>query len=198
MARGGPEFELRVARRANLQQIVVAAIVQLETADDLRMAPVEALCQAQDSGERANRAPRPPLQRAEILVLPFRRRLTMVARDEGDGVDLLWLESPQMSILDQVVRVLVMPFVADVDAHVMQDRRIFQPFPLAVGQPVDGAGLVEQRDRQSRDLLSMLGPVIAPLREFEDASSPHVGIAVGLRDFLAVTRDVIEDETFAQ
>src|SRR5215471_16854767 len=36
----GPEFELRVARRSNLQQIVVAAIVQLEAADDLRMAPV--------------------------------------------------------------------------------------------------------------------------------------------------------------
>ena len=90
----GPEFELRVARRSNLQQIVVAAIVQLEAADDLRMAPVEALGQAQNSCKRANNAPRPTLELAEIFVPPLRRRLTMVARDEGDGVDLFGLETP--------------------------------------------------------------------------------------------------------
>jgi hypothetical protein len=33
--RGGPHLELRIARGAQLQQIVVAAIMQFETSDDL-------------------------------------------------------------------------------------------------------------------------------------------------------------------
>ena len=60
------------------------------------------------------------------------------------------------------------------------------------------ARLIEQREREPRDLLRVLGPVVAALGELDDAAAPDVGIAIGLRDLLAVARDVVEDEPFAQ
>src|SRR3954471_21978273 len=57
--RGGPELQLRVAGRAQLQQIVVAAVVELEPVDRLRVAAVEAFGQPQNRGQRPHRAPRP-------------------------------------------------------------------------------------------------------------------------------------------
>ena len=52
--------------------------------------------------------------------------------------------------------------------------------------------------RQPRDLLRVLRPVVAALGQLDDAAAPDVGIAIGLRDLLAVPRDVVEDEAFAQ
>jgi hypothetical protein len=40
--RGGPELQLGVARRPQLQQVVVAAVVNLEARDALRVAAIEA------------------------------------------------------------------------------------------------------------------------------------------------------------
>ena len=48
---------------------------------------------------------------------------------------------------------LVMAFVADVHADVVQNRGVFEPFPLAIGQPVNRARLVEQGDGQPRHVL---------------------------------------------
>ena len=93
---------------------------------------------------------------------------------------------------------LVVALVADVDADVVQQRRVFQPLALAIGQAVDGARLVEQREREPRDLLRVLRPVVAALGELDDAAAPDVGIAIGLRDLLAVPRDVVEHQPFAQ
>jgi hypothetical protein len=198
VARRRPELELRVARGAQLQQVVVAAVVQLEAGDRLCVAPVEALGEPQDCGERADRAPLPASEIAEAVVLALGRRLAVIARHERDRLDLMRLEATQIAVRHQIVRVLVVSLVADMDADVVQDRCILEPFALAIGQPVDRARLIEQSDREARDVLRMLGPVIAAFGELEHAAAPHVGIAIGLRDLLAVARDVIEDEPFAQ
>ena len=92
----------------------------------------------------------------------------------------------------------VVALVADVHADVMQQRGIFQPFTLAVGEAVDDARLVEQGDGEPGHLLRVLRPVVAPLGELEHTPSPHVGIPVGLRDLLPVASDVVEDEALAQ
>ena len=153
MPRGGPQLQLHIARRAQLHQVVVAAIVELQAGDGLCVTAIEALRQAHYRGERANRGPRAPLQLAEALVLSLRRRLAMITGDERDRLDLVWFESAQVAVLDQVVRMLVMALVADGHADVVQDGGVLEPFPLAVGQPVNGARLVEQGDGQPRDVL---------------------------------------------
>ena len=93
---------------------------------------------------------------------------------------------------------LVMTLVADVDADVVQQSGILEPLALAIGQAVDPARLVEQGDRQARHLLRVLRPVVAALGELEDAAPAHVGVAIGLDDFLAVPGDVVEHQAFAQ
>ena len=136
-----------------MQQIVVAAIVQLEPRDGLRMAAVEALGEPQDRGQRADRPARAAPHVSEPVVTPLGRRLAVVARHERDRFDLVGFEAAQVAVLDQVMRVFVMLLVADMDADVVQDCRVLEVFTLAIGEPVNGARLVEQRDCQPRDLL---------------------------------------------
>jgi hypothetical protein len=51
---GRPQLELRVAGRADLEQGVLAPIVQIDARDALRMAAVQALGEAQQRRERAD------------------------------------------------------------------------------------------------------------------------------------------------
>ena len=51
MSLRGPELELRVACRPDLQQRVVAAVVEFEAGDRLGVAAVEILRQPEDRGE---------------------------------------------------------------------------------------------------------------------------------------------------
>ncbi len=198
MPRGGPELQFRVAGRAELQQVVVAPIVKFEIRDRLRVAAIEAFGQTQDRGERADHASIAPAEMTELFVLALRRRLAVIPRDERDDVDLVRLEAAQIAVLDQIVRVFVVSFIADVDAHIVQDRPVLEVFALAIGQPVDRAGVVEERGRETCDLLRVLRPVVAALGKLEDAAAADVGIAIGLGDLFAVPRDVIEHESFAQ
>src|SRR5262245_42220245 len=198
MSRRRPELQFRVAGRPQLEQPVVAAVVQLEVGHRLRMAAVEALGQPEDCGQRPDRPAAPAAELAVLLVPSLRRRLPVIPGDERDDLDLLRVEASQIPIFDQIVRMLVMALVADVYPDVVQKRGIFEPFALAVGQAVDNAGLVEQGDGQPCHLLRVLGPVVAALGELEHAAASYVGIPVGLGDLLAVTADVVEDEAFPQ
>ncbi len=153
MPRRSPELELGVARRPQLQQVVVAAIVQLQAADRLRVAAIQTLGEPQNCGKRAHRPPRPAGQPREAVVFALRRGLTMIARDEGDCFDFVRFEAAKVAVLDEVVRMLVMAPVADMDADVVQDRGILEPLTLAIGQAVNRAGLVEERGGQARDVL---------------------------------------------
>jgi len=106
-----PELQLRVAGRAELQQVVVTAVVEFEARDGLGVAAIETFREPQDRGERPHRAARAPPQIREAVVLPLRRRLAVIARDEGDDLDFLGIEAAQIAVANQVVRVLVMAAV---------------------------------------------------------------------------------------
>jgi hypothetical protein len=53
---GGPQLELGVGLGPQLQQGVFAPVVQLDAADGLRMAAVQALGQPEDRGKSTDRA----------------------------------------------------------------------------------------------------------------------------------------------
>src|SRR5579872_5114401 len=193
-----PELQLRVARRSDLQQIVVAAVMELDRGHTLRMAAIEALGEPQDGRERSHGAPFLALQIAESLVAALRRRLAMVARHERHDFDFVRLEAAEVAVADQIVRVPVMAFVTDVDADVVKDGGILEPFALAIGQPVNDAGLIEQRRGKACDLMGVGRPVVAALGQLDDAAPADVGIAIRVGDLLPVARHVIEHEPFAQ
>ncbi len=198
MTRRRPDFQFRVADRSNLQQAIVAAIVKIDGLDGLLVTAIQAFGEPQNCGKRADGLSPFPAKIAESIVALLRRGLPMVTGHERDGLDLFRLESSKIAVLDQIVRMFVMVFVADVHSDVVQNRRIFQPLALAISQPVDRTRLIEERNRQTRDLVRVLGPVVAALGELEDASASYVGIAIRTDDLFPVARDVVEDETFAQ
>ena len=122
----------------------------------------------------------------------------MVAGDERDDFDLARLEPAQVSVLDQVIRMLVVTIVADVHADIVQQRRVLEPFAFAIAELMCLAHAVEERASELRDLLRMLRQIVAPLGQLDHASTPHVRIPVDLVDVRRVLLDVVEHQTLAQ
>jgi hypothetical protein len=172
--------------------------VDLEAGDALRVAAIEALRKTQDGRQRADGPARAARQVPEALVPALRRPQPVIAGDERNGLDLLGLEAAKVAVLHEVIRVLVVPLIADQHTDIVEDGCVLEPFALAIGEAVNRARLIEEQRRQPRDLLRVLGPVVAALRELEHAAAADVGIPIGLRDFLAMFGDVVEDEPFAQ
>ena len=65
-------------------------------------------------------------------------------------------------------------------------------------RPCSVARLIEERQRQPRDLPRVLGLPVAALGELDGRAAAHVGIAIDARDVLAVLLDVVEHQPFAQ
>src|SRR5262245_8788426 len=137
MTLGGPQLEFRIARGSNLQQCIVATVMEFDASDGLRVAAIEILSQAKNRGELFHDFASFPSELAELVVATRRWRTPVVARDERNRFDLVRFEATQVAVLDQVIRMAVVAFVADVYAGIMQDRRIFEPFALLVGHAVD-------------------------------------------------------------
>jgi hypothetical protein len=119
------------------------------------VAAVETLGQPYNRREHPNGSPQAAIQVSVSLVGFFRSRLPMVSRDQRDDLDLLRIEAPQISILDQVVGMTMMTLVTDVYTDVVQHGGEFEPFPLAIAQAMDATRLVENAERQSGHLLRM-------------------------------------------
>ena len=88
----------------------------------------------------------------------------MIAGDQGDGFDLFGRESAEVTVLDEVVRVPVVPVVADVHADVVQQRCVLEPVALTIRQSVRRSSLVEQREGQLGNLLGVRRRIMAALR----------------------------------
>jgi len=73
VTRRRPELELGIAVGADLQKRIVAAIVQLDSGQALRVAAVEAFGQPQNRGERLDDATPLARQLAVVFVITLRR-----------------------------------------------------------------------------------------------------------------------------
>jgi hypothetical protein len=93
--------------------------VNLEAGDRLRVAAVEAFRESKNRGQDADDVPALAPERAVVLVPAARRRLPVIAGDEADNLDLLRLEAAKIPILDQIVGMLMVPFVTDVYADIV-------------------------------------------------------------------------------
>jgi hypothetical protein len=63
---------------------------------------------------------------------------------------------------------------------------------------MERARLVEDRERETCDLLRVFGKVVAPLGQLDGTAAPDVRDAIDLRDLLLVAPDVVDDEPFTQ
>jgi hypothetical protein len=83
------------------------------------VAAIETFGEPDHRRERLHSTPDAARQVAVALVRLLRGGLPVIPRDERDRLDLERIESPQIPVLDQVVRMSVMTLVADVDADVV-------------------------------------------------------------------------------
>jgi hypothetical protein len=86
----------------------------------------------------------------------------MIASDERHDFNLGRLETPQIAVLDQIVRMLVVARVTDVHADVMHQARVFEPLACPIGETMHRSRLIEERQRQPRHLMGVLGPISTP------------------------------------
>ena len=122
----------------------------------------------------------------------------MIAGDQGDGFDLFGREPAEVTVLDEVVRMPVVPVVADVHADVVQQRCVLEPVALTIGQAVRRSSLVEQRERKLGNLLGVRRRIMAALRQLDDAAAPHLRITLDFVDLGLVAFDVIKYQPLTQ
>ena len=84
------------------------------------MTAIQAFGQPEDRREGAHRLAAASAEIREAGVAPLGSGLTVIPRDERDGLDFVRLEAAKIAVLDQIVRVLVMAFVADMDADIVE------------------------------------------------------------------------------
>jgi hypothetical protein len=96
------------------------------------MAAVEVLRQPQQGGQGSYDLPAFSRERREFGMSALWSGPAMVSGDKRHDIDLVWLEAAKVAVLDQIVGVLVVGFVADMDADVVQQCGVFEPFALAV------------------------------------------------------------------
>ena len=105
----------------------------------------------------------------------------------------------ELAVLDQVVRVPMVPLVADVDAGVVQQRAVFQPLALAIARACGPPGSGRRATaRAATTCRACAGRVAAPLAQLDDAAAADVGVALDLADRRRVAVDVVEDEPLAE
>jgi hypothetical protein len=83
------------------------------------MTAVQAFGQTQDGRQRPDGPPPLSLEVPIAIMAALGSGLTMVPGDERDGFNLIRFKSAQVAVLDEVVRMLVVTFVADVYADVV-------------------------------------------------------------------------------
>ncbi len=143
MALRRPELELGISGGPDLQQGIIAAIVEFHAGDGLRMAAIQVFGQPQNGSKLSDHLAPLPSEVAEAEVPPLGRAAAVIPGDQRNRFDLVGLEAAQIAVLDQIIRMPMMTLVADVDARVMQNRRIFQPLTFLVGHPMYAAGAIE-------------------------------------------------------
>src|SRR5262245_38888099 len=153
VAFGGPELELGVVRRGQAEGDPPPGPTHAQASHHLRMAPVEGLGEPHNAAKQTNRPPPGFRQRFVAFVGGLRCRLAMVPRHETDNRDLIRFEAAQAAVFDEVVRVLVVPLVADVRTDVVDERTVFEPLALLLAEAMARLQSIEDGERQAGDLL---------------------------------------------
>ena len=122
----------------------------------------------------------------------------VIPRDQRHHLDFVRMKPPQVAVLDQVIRMLVMARVADVAADVVHQRCVLEPFALAIRERMNRAGLIEEREREPHDLIGVVCVIVAALGKLQRAPAPYVRDAVDLCDLAAVSPNVVEDRALRE
>ena len=95
----------------------------------------------------------------------------VVANERGQELDLAGREAPELGVIDQIGRVPVMAFARDVLADVVEQGGVLEHLAIGVVELVQGLRLIEQAERQQRDLPRVLDIGTAPPSQAGDGGA---------------------------
>jgi hypothetical protein len=139
----GPDLELRIAGGPDPDDEAPALVLDREPGNDLRVAAVEALGEAHDRAQQSNRLPTRTRKAPVPSVRLLRGGLPMISGDETNHLHFFGFEASKAAVLDEVMGVAMVAFVADVRANIVQERPVLQPLTLALTQIVPPPKAVE-------------------------------------------------------
>jgi len=87
-----------------MHQQVRVAVMHVQIPDHLSMAAVQTLRQSQDSSQVFHGFSQGSAKRGEFRVKFFGGRQPVIARDQGNHIQLFWFESTQAAVTDEVFR----------------------------------------------------------------------------------------------
>src|SRR5207244_11549679 len=76
----------------------------------------------------------------------------------------------------------------------MQDRRVFQPFPLSLAHLMDGSRLIEKLETELRDVMRVDGVVLAASGQVHDVPTPDVRDVLLRLDSVSLARGKVVEE----
>ena len=77
----------------------------------------------------------------------------------------------------------------------MQDRRVFQPFPLSLAHLMDGGRLIEKLEAELRDVMRVDGVVLAASGQVHDVPASDVRDVLLRLDPVPMAIDEVVEET---
>ena len=92
----------------------------------------------------------------------------MVAHERGEELDLGRFEAAELRVLDEIRRVAVVALARHVLADVVQHRRELEHLAVGGPEPVQRLRLVEQPQREARDVRGVRLVRVATAREVRD------------------------------
>ena len=123
-----PHVRARVSRdRRNADRALRPA--NLEVADRAHVSAIEAIGHAQERRQALDAPAQRPCRARRSCGALLRRRAAMIARHVGDHDLIRRRDAEQIRVKNEMVRVLVVPLVADVIAGVVQQRGVGQAHP---------------------------------------------------------------------
>src|SRR4051794_16310703 len=124
----------------------------------------------------------------------LRSLLAVIKHDQPEQIDLFVREPSQRRIAHDVARMSVPIRIADLATDAVYQRRELQQFPLVRAEAVDLAGLIEQLERETRNVMFTRVVALVFAGQLDDAPSSRIGDRSVSRRRAAVTFEVIPDD----
>jgi len=152
---GGSRFDGRIRARPDPEEHVLIVDDHRDITHRALTTTIQRVRDPQNGREFHDHLPLRRRQLREIRMSHVGRRLAVIPRHIGNDRNLIGGETTQSGVTDQVIRMLVVRLIRDVHARLVQKRRVLEQFPLAGLEHVQLRRLIEDPERQCRDVLGM-------------------------------------------
>src|SRR5215831_13824488 len=120
-----------------------------------KMSSIKGIRDSENRGKEAHNSLFLGRQRIKSFVFGVWNGTPMIPGDVGDDINVVAGQSPQLTVDDQVISMLmVLPLIDEV-ADIVQDRGVLEPRAFCSSQFMQALRLIEQTQRKARDVQAM-------------------------------------------